>query len=180
MKRILFAAAAILAAAALVFALNYESVEEHYSSGCSDAQTGTVTLLVSCEEIANDSGVGQVLKANDLVPDDGLIIPETEVAISDGDTAFDVLSNALNERRIHFDYSAISDRSVYVKGINNIYEYDCGDLSGWMYSVNGDFPTVSSSEYTLHDGDSLRWLYTCDLGRDVGDNYYAAQGEKHE
>ncbi len=30
--------------------------------------------------------------------------------------------------------------SVYVEGINNIYEFSCGEQSGWMYEVNGVYP----------------------------------------
>ena len=34
-----------------------------------------------------------------------------------------------------------------MEGINNLYEFSCGDLSGWIYSVNGSFPSISCSEY---------------------------------
>ena len=176
-KRAVIAACAVAALIVLILFMKPESVGEHYEgSAFSGAADGTVTLEVSCAEIANSPEAGASLKENGLVPDDGILVYETGFPIIGGDTAFSVLSRALKERRIHFDYSAVGDHSVYVKGINNIYEYDCGDLSGWMYSVNGDFPTVSASEYTLSDGDSVRWIYTCDLGRDVGDTYYALQG----
>ena len=39
-----------------------------------------------------------------------------------------------------------------------------------MYSVNDWFPNYGCSQYQLVDGDVIRWMYTCDLGRDVGDN----------
>ena len=158
--------------------MNYESPEQHYSVVSSQAEDsiGTVTISVSCAEIANRDDVGQVLKENHLIPENGVIIPSTEYAIKSGDTAFSVLRDALTENKIHFDYSGISDKSVYVRGINNIYEYDCGDLSGWMYSVNGIFPTISSSEYILQDGDNIFWQYSCDLGRDIGDTYYPIMG----
>ena len=58
--------------------------------------------------------------------------------------------------------------SVYVQGINNLYEFSCGELSGWMYRVNGVFPNYGCSKYVLKDGDVVEWVYTCDLGRDVG------------
>ena len=65
--------------------------------------------------------------------------------------------------------------SVYVEGINNLYEFDCGELSGWMYSVNGIYPNYGCSSYILKDGDVICWVYTCDLGYDVGGGY--ATGE---
>ncbi len=58
--------------------------------------------------------------------------------------------------------------SVYVEGIHNLYEFDTGELSGWMYNVNGWYPNYGASRYQLKDGDVVNWRYTCDLGRDVG------------
>lgn len=53
-----------------------------------------------------------------------------------------------------------------------LYEFDCGKDSGWMYCVNGWYPNYGCSKYTLEDGDTVEWRYTCNLGRDVGDQYY--------
>ena len=61
--------------------------------------------------------------------------------------------------------------SAYIEGIGNLYERDVGDLSGWMYSVNGWFPNYGCGRYALKDGDVVEWVYTCDLGADVGDDY---------
>lgn len=63
-----------------------------------------------------------------------------------------------------------SGDSTYVEGINNIYEFDFGDLSGWMYFVNGESPSVSCGEYVLSDTDEIKWLYTCDIGKDLESN----------
>ena len=58
--------------------------------------------------------------------------------------------------------------SAYIEGIGNLYEFDCGAESGWMYAVNGWFPNYGCSQYALQDGDTGTWVYTCELGRDVG------------
>ena len=59
--------------------------------------------------------------------------------------------------------------SYYIEGINNLYEFDCGSESGWMYKVNGWFPNYGCSAYPLKDGDVIVWCYTCNgLGADVG------------
>ena len=65
--------------------------------------------------------------------------------------------------------------SAYIEGINNLYEFDCGELSGWMYSVNDWYPNYGCSCYTVQPGDVICWVYTCDLGQDVGGG--AAVGE---
>ena len=61
--------------------------------------------------------------------------------------------------------------TVMIRGINYLYDFSCGDLSGWMYKVNGKFPGKGCSGYKLKDKDKIEWVYTCDLGKDVGDDY---------
>ena len=52
---------------------------------------------------------------------------------------------------------------------------DVGSGSGWMYSVNDWYPNYGCSRYTVQPGDVICWVYTCDLGQDVGGG--AAVGE---
>ena len=87
---------------------------------------------------------------------------------------FDVLQRVCRAQGIHMESNwTPAYNSAYIEGIGNLYEFDCGNLSGWMYSVNGVWPDYGCSGYTLRDGDTVVWSYTCDLGRDVG----AQQGE---
>ena len=55
-----------------------------------------------------------------------------------------------------------------MEGIANLYEFDVGSFSGWMYKVNGWFPNYGCSRYQLKAGDVICWEYACDLGADVG------------
>lgn len=59
--------------------------------------------------------------------------------------------------------------SAYVQGINNLYEKDCGQWSGWMY---GGKRLVSELRMQplpgTGRGTNIEWHYTCDLGRDLG------------
>jgi hypothetical protein len=49
-------------------------------------------------------------------------------------------------------------------------EFDGGTESGWMYCVDGFFPNVGASAYTLNrNGSVMRWQYTCTgYGADIG------------
>lgn len=38
----------------------------------------------------------------------------------------------------------------------------------WIYKVNDWFPNYGCSRYALADVDVICWVYTCDLGDDVG------------
>lgn len=97
----------------------------------------------------------------------GDILAPVAIPLYEGDTAFTALKRELEDRNIDFDYMG-SGKSVYIKGIDPLWEFDKGPLSGWMYSVNGAFPNYSSGIYTLKDGDVLRWQYTTDMGKDIG------------
>ena len=82
---------------------------------------------------------------------------------------FDVLQRVCKEKGIHLESSWTPIyNSAYIEGIHNLYEFDCGALSGWMYRVNGWYPNYGCSRYQLQDGDVVEWRYTCDLGNDVG------------
>jgi len=106
---------------------------------------------------------------HELVPDDGFVFPPTEVIVYEGESVFNVLQREMRRHRIHMvsRWTPIFN-SAYVEAINNFYEFDVGPLSGWMYSVNGWFPNFGASRYLLSDGDVIEWLYTVDLGRDLG------------
>lgn len=39
-------------------------------------------------------------------------------------------------------------------------EFDYFSMSGWMYSVGGNFPNVGAAAYTLKNSDVMRWQFT--------------------
>ena len=54
-----------------------------------------------------------------------------------------------------------------VKNTEYLYELAHGDLSGWIYRVNGESPSVGCASYTLSDGDTVEWHYTLNQGKDI-------------
>lgn len=128
----------------------------------------TCTVSISCATILNNMSYLDEAK-HGLVPADGWILKPTQVTFNEGESVFDVLQRATKNNKIHLE-SAFTPmyNSAYIEGINNLYEFDCGELSGWMYSVNGWFPNYGCSRYQVQAGDNIKWMYTCDLGKDVG------------
>lgn len=140
-------------------------------SGCGreepPVQVGTCTFTIECS-CAMES-VGEEQRA--ILPEDGIILESLEAAVCEGDTVADVLQRVCREEGIHLETSVTPGTgAVYVEGISNLYEFDLGSLSGWYYSVNGAFPGVGCSEYALADGDAVKWQYSCDMGRDIGES----------
>lgn len=129
----------------------------------------TCTITIRCDTILDNWDMLDPAKAG-FVPADGVILYTKTVEFAEGETVFDVLDRVCRAYGIQLEYSwTPMYNSYYIEGINNLYEFDCGSESGWMYKVNGWFPNYGCSSYALSDGDSIVWCYTCvGLGTDVG------------
>lgn len=136
----------------------------------------TCTLSISCATILDNLDLCDPEKV-ELVPADGWILQPMTVTFYEGESVFNVLQRTCKQQKIHMEFSNTPIyNSAYIEGIHNLYEFDVGNLSGWMYKVNGWFPNYGCSRYQLKDGDVIEWVYTCDLGYDVGGGY-ATGGE---
>ena len=128
----------------------------------------TCTLEIRCDTLLTQLDKVPAEKVS-LVPEDGIMLASTEVEFTGGESVFDVFRKVLREEKLHFEYvDASAYDSVYIEGIGNIYEFDCGPQSGWMFSVNDVYPGLGCSAYTLADGDVIVFSYTCDMGADLG------------
>ncbi len=128
----------------------------------------TCTISISCATILNNMSILDKDK-KDIVPKDGWILKERTVTFKEGESVFDILKRVCKDNKIHMEASFTPlYNSSYIEGIYNLYEFDCGASSGWMYSVNDEFPNYGCSKYIVKKGDVIRWQYTCDLGKDIG------------
>ena len=134
-------------------------------------KTYTCTFSIECSTILNNLDDLDPDKL-EMVPSGGTILSTTTVTFYEGESVFDVLQRLCRDQGIHMESSWTPIyNSAYVEGIHNLYEFDCGSLSGWMYRVNGWYPNYGCSRYVLQQGDVVEWRYTCDLGHDVGGAY---------
>lgn len=137
-------------------------------TACSDGAEYQCTITIRCDTVLCHMDELSPEKTA-IIPENGILLPPTEVLFREGESVFDVLQRSCREHRIHMEaeWTPIY-QSAYVEGIGNLYEFDCGAGSGWTYSVNGQFPNVGASACVMQPGDCVEWLYTCDLGVDVG------------
>ena len=134
-------------------------------------KTLTCTFSIECSTILNNLDMLDPDKL-EMVPSGGVILASTTVTFYEGESVYDVLQRVCKDNGIHMESSWTPIyNSAYVEGIHNLYEFDCGALSGWMYKVNGWYPNYGCSRYQLQEGDLVEWRYTCDLGHDVGGAY---------
>lgn len=119
----------------------------------------TCDVLIECSAILDNM---DNLKAghDSYVPSDGIILNTYTVTLPSGSTAYDALEKACSDNNIKINAQKTA-YGVYVAGINNIDEKDCGKSSGWLYSVNDVFPQKSCGLYKLSKGDKVVFSYTC-------------------
>jgi len=174
-KDILVLAFIALLVAVIIKGTNIQSVEEYYLTHIDDIteDSETVFIQIDASTVLNHcwDQLDAALRSKKYIPSDGIILERTEYVLRPDDTVFDILLRTVRHHNMHMDYQGADEnkyKSVYVKGINHLYEFSAGPLSGWMYAVNGKFPDYGMSRYELEDGDDIEIKYTCDLGRDLG------------
>lgn len=154
----------------------FEEKPEEKKAAEQKAEELYCTLSVSCSTaLKNISKLSP--EKREIIPENGVIFAEKKVVFYEGESVFNVLSREMKQNKIHMEFENTPVyQSAYIEGIANLYEFDCGELSGWMYSVNGSFPSYGCSRYKLKAGDRVEWIYTCDLGADIGGEASAGNG----
>ncbi|SHI14949.1 S-layer homology domain-containing protein [Sporobacter termitidis DSM 10068] len=94
--------------------------------------------------------------------------PKTKIEIEPGETAYSLLVKTGRD----IDANLNTQYGVYVKTIDVLGEFDEGPDSGWMFRVTHsgktEFPGHSAALEPVSEGDYVEWLYTRDLGKDIG------------
>lgn len=137
---------------------NRTDTEETSSNPTVDSQTTApyimVHITITCSKVIDNPD----LSTDAVLPENGIIL-DTYVAVKDGDSVFTALKAAADDNGISLSYTG-SKGSVYVAGINELYEKQCGRYSGWKFSVNNVYPNVGCGGYALSDCDSILFGYT--------------------
>lgn len=175
-KDILAICVTAVLAIVLVLVTDFQTVEDYQKAGAQvsqatpDEKSETVTLSIRCDAVLQHEALDPALKNSSYLPKNGVILAETTCSLQKGDTVFSLLSRVARSESIQLEYQGAAQNAlgtVYVQGISYLYEFSCGENSGWVYRVNGVAPNVGCSAYSLKNGDTVEWLYTCRLGQDI-------------
>lgn len=160
-KRNIIVGIIMLILSGAVWLLNIRTPEEYYAE---TPENGiTVRVGAECTSVLERLGdIDESVNPLSVIPEDGIILPLEEISLPEGATAFDALIEAARSRRIRVDYTG-SSYGVYVRGIGFVYEFGFGSESGWTYRVNGSVPQMSAGAYEVSDGDTVEFIYTCEL-----------------
>ncbi len=152
--------------------LSQEEIEKIMKSGKVELENrpdeNICYVSISCKTAVESGELSEAMLK--ILPEDGIILDSFKVEYEEGATVFDVFAETVRENKIHMEYTGAA-KIPYIEGVSNLYEFDCGPLSGWMYKVNGWFPSFNMGQYKVERGDQIEIIYTCDLGEDVGDTY---------
>lgn len=161
-KNYLFVGLVAVAGVLVIIFTDFSKPEDYYGQSTEKGNAvGTVTMSIRCDILKGK-------EPNAHIPKDYCILDTTEFNLLEGESVYDILLEAAKEYSISVEHEGGSD-IIYISGINYLYENDYGDLSGWVYKVNGVLPSVGCGGYKLEDGDVIEWCYTLDLGNDVTD-----------
>lgn len=127
----------------------------------------TTTKQIVNQQTKSNTPVNEVTISIKADAETGFILKATKVSIEDGDTVLEVLKKVTKQNHIQMEYSG-GGATAYIEGIQNLYEFDKGPKSGWMYSINGAFMKKGAGTTEVKPGDKIEWAYTLDLGKDLG------------
>ena len=118
----------------------------------------------------------------------GYLIKPTLVTVDDRTPASVVITDLLRENGYDWENTGSITNSFYLAGVKpvnqtkakipqyildhagsvnmgdssdkTLSEFDYHNMSGWMYSVDNDFPGVGASSWQMSDGEVMRWQFT--------------------
>ncbi|MBR6534858.1 MAG: DUF4430 domain-containing protein [Clostridia bacterium] len=128
------------------FFINVSTPDQYYGQASGDKEpTGYVTISVICDNVS----------------DNGIIVSETKIGFFEHQSVYDILLSLSKTHKFTLDVSGKGE-FAYIRAINGIAEHKYGNMSGWVYTVNGISPHLSCGAYYPSDNDVIRIYYTTD------------------
>lgn len=120
--------------------------------GCTAQEfDATCTITVDCTSVLENEALSESL--HEIIPQDGMMF-SGDVEFALGESLLDVFTRAMQDAKI----PAVRE-GAYISSIGGLSPGDCGPMSGWMFTVNGEFVTVGCDAVFLQDGDTVAWTY---------------------
>ena len=140
-----------------------------------DDKTIKVTFTLLGDADHGDKKPFHTLRENNL---DTWIKPVT-VTVEKGSSVGDVFSQVLTKHGYTFEGLSKNYIShITTPAGERIGEFTNGNLSGWMYTVNGHHPEVGLNSYILTGGDRIIWHYTDDYTVEEGSEKWNTQNDE--
>ena len=140
------------AASASASSASASAAASESASAASASASSASASASSASAAANQVSYTLVIDATEA--DQGILFDEAGTAAK-GTTVY----QALVETELPLEV----DSSSYVSGIGNAIAND--GKAGWMFTVNGEMPSVGADKVEIADGDSIEWKYYKDASK---------------
>ena len=122
----------------------------------------TVTFSLLGDSVHGDSGDKHTLADGNLEK----WIDSVTVTVGNNATVLDVITKALGSKYIIENKTGNYIQSITPKGGTALGEFTNGNLSGWMYTLNGKHSNLGVAQQYLMNGDVIVFHYTDDYTRE--------------
>ena len=122
----------------------------------------TVSFMLLGDSAHGDSGDKHTLADNNLET----WIDTTKVTVSNNATVLDVILAVCGDRFDIKNESGNYIQAITPKDGTELAEFTNGNLSGWMYTLNGVHPNLGVAQQYLNEGDVIVFHYTDDYAKE--------------
>lgn len=125
--------------------------------------TANVYIQIRCDKVAE---VPEKLTDPELaqyIPDDGVALARLKYIANDGDSALHILEKICSNKNIEINKTT----EGVIQSIGYFKNGDCGQGSGWVYTVNGKLMDENPADYIVRDGDEIVWAFSLNGGSDI-------------
>ena len=157
----------------------YEILVLYNDSQVKDGLVAFITVLGDSEHDEPDAAGGpHTLSAGNLPQ---TWIPRTKITINNNTTVYDVIKQVLGEANLEGSannkYSTMYISGVKIPGTDRyLSEFSNGNLSGWMYTLNGHHPNLGVAQQFLQNNDEIVFHYTDDYTKEEGSDKWNTPG----
>ena len=122
----------------------------------------TVTFSLLGDSVHGDSGDKHTLADGNLEK----WIDGVTVTVDNNATVLDVITKALGSKYVIENETGNYIQSITPKDSKALGEFTNGNLSGWMYTLNGVHPNLGVAQQYLNEGDVIVFHYTDDYAKE--------------
>ena len=127
------------------------------ASASASAASASASASAASATAADEVAFTMTIAASDA---DKGVLYEANSTAKKGATVYDALIDTGLDLTI-----TSSSGSTYVDGIEGVVASEVGPNAGWMFTVNGEMPSVGADKVEIADGDSIEWKYYKDASK---------------
>ena len=125
------------------------------ASASASAASASASASAASATAADEVAFTMTIDASDA---DKGVLYEANSTAKKGATVYDALIDTGLDLTI-----TSSSGSTYVDGIEGVVASEVGPNAGWMFTVNGEMPSVGADALEIADGDQIEWTFTSDF-----------------